>query len=68
LELQKLLLASVTCIVYKLQEDVLKGDVYDFYDTYSIIRFNVIYPVSKNHPDAGAYAPFSLVIYKKKDE
>ena len=44
------------------------NDEYNFYDTYSIIRFNVIYPVSKNHPDAGAYAPFSLFIYKKKDE
>ncbi|MBL6970107.1 MAG: hypothetical protein ISR68_01780 [Campylobacterales bacterium] len=43
-------------------------DEYDFFDTYSIIRFNAIYPVSKNHPDAGSYAPFSLVIYKKKDE
>ena len=41
---------------------------YDFFDTYSIIRFNAIYPVSKNHPDAGAYAPFSVVIYKKKDD
>ena len=48
---------------YKLQHDD-----YDFFDTYSIIRFNAIYPVSKNHPDAGAFAPFSLVIYKKKDE
>lgn len=48
---------------YKLQHDD-----YDFFDTYSIIRFNAIYPVSKNHPDAGAYAPFSLVIYKKKGE
>ena len=46
----------------------LKHKDYDFFDTYSIIRFNAIYPVSKNHPDAGAYAPFSLVIYKKKDE
>ncbi len=44
------------------------SDKYDFFDTYSIIRFNAIYPVSKNHPDAGSYAPFSLVIYKKKDE
>jgi len=54
---------------YKLQEDVLKekGD-YDFYDTYSIIRFNVIFPVSKDHPDAGSYAPFSLAIYKKKGD
>ncbi len=46
----------------------LEDSNYDFFDTYSIIRFNAIYPVSKNHPDAGAYAPFSLVIYKKKDE
>jgi uncharacterized protein (DUF302 family) len=56
---------------YKLQEEVFKKgglDDYDFFDTYSIIRFNAIYPVSKNHPDAGAYAPFSLVIYKKKSE
>ena len=55
--------------LYKLQEDVFKenGD-YDFYDTYSIIRFNVIFPVSKDHPDAGAYAPFSLAIYKKKGD
>jgi uncharacterized protein (DUF302 family) len=56
---------------YKLQEELLKANGasdYDFFDTYSIIRFNAIYPVSKNHPDAGAYAPFSLVIYKKKGE
>jgi len=46
----------------------LSDDSYDFFDTYSIIRFNAIFPVSKNHPDAGAYAPFSLVIYKKKSE
>ncbi len=55
--------------LYKIQEDVLKenGD-YDFYDTYSIIRFNVIFPVSKDHPDAGSYAPFSLAVYKKKGD
>jgi len=46
----------------------LQHNDYDFFDTYSIIRFNAIYPVSENHPDAGAYAPFSVVIYKKKDE
>jgi len=45
-----------------------KDKAYDFFDTYSIIRFNAIYPVYKNHPDAGAYAPFSLVIYKKKGD
>jgi uncharacterized protein (DUF302 family) len=45
-----------------------ESEEYDFYDTYSIIRFNVIFPVSKASPDAGAYAPFSLSIYKKKSE
>ncbi len=57
--------------LYNLQEDVLKAngnDDYDFYDTYSIIRFNVIFPVSKDHPDAGSYAPFSLAVYKKKGD
>ncbi|MEA1880734.1 MAG: hypothetical protein U9N11_08830 [Campylobacterota bacterium] len=45
-----------------------QDETYDFFDTYSIIRFNAIFPVSKEHPDAGSYAPFSLVIYKKKAE
>ena len=43
-------------------------DVYDFYDTYSICKFDVIYPVSKLHPEAGAYAPCSFYMYKKKGE
>ena len=46
----------------------LAHDGYDFFETFSIIRFNTIYPVYENHPDAGAYAPFSLVMYKKKGE
>jgi uncharacterized protein (DUF302 family) len=43
-------------------------DAYDFYHTYSICKFDVIYPVSKTHPEAGAWAPCSFYIYKKKDE
>lgn len=43
-------------------------DAYDFYDTYSICKFDVIYPVSKDHPEAGAWAPCSFYMYKKKDE
>ena len=43
-------------------------DEYDFYDTYSICKFDVIYPVSKLHPEAGAYAPCSFYMYKKKGE
>ena len=41
---------------------------YDFYHTYSICKFDVIYPVSKYHPEAGAWAPCSFYIYKKKGE
>ena len=43
-------------------------DAYDFYHTYSICKFDVIYPVSKLHPEAGAWAPCSFYIYKRKDE
>jgi uncharacterized protein (DUF302 family) len=54
-----------------LQEDVFDNygyNVYDFYHTYSICKFDVIYPVSKLHPEAGAWAPCSFYIYKKKGE
>ncbi len=48
--------------------DELGDDTYDFYDTYSICKFDVIYPVSENYPEAGAYAPCSFYMYKKKGE
>jgi len=54
-----------------LQEDLFEEagyNVYDFYVTYSICKFDVIYPVSKLHPEAGAYAPCSFYLYKKKGE
>ena len=41
---------------------------YDFFHTYSICKFDVIFPVSKLHPEAGAWAPCSFYLYKKKDE
>jgi uncharacterized protein (DUF302 family) len=43
-------------------------NAYDFYHTYSICKFDVIYPVSKQHPQAGAWAPCSFYLYKKKGE
>jgi len=43
-------------------------DVYDFYDTYSICKLDVIYPVHITHPEVGAFAPCSLYMYKKKSE
>jgi len=47
----------------------IKGDSpYDFYQTYSICKLPVIYTVSLTTPEAGAFAPCSLMIYKKKGE
>ena len=43
-------------------------DDFDFYITYSICKFDVIFPVSKETPEAGAYAPCSMYVYKKKGE
>ena len=54
-----------------LQADVfapLGFDEYDIYVTYSICKFDVIYPVSKDSPAAGAWAPCSMYIYHRKGE
>jgi len=45
-----------------------KYEAYDFYDVYSICKLPVIYTVAKTHPEAGAYAPCSLYMYKKIGE
>jgi len=45
-----------------------KGQVspFDFYDTYSICKLKVIYTVAKTRPEAAAFAPCTLMVYKKK--
>jgi uncharacterized protein (DUF302 family) len=43
-------------------------DTFDFYDTESICKLPVIYNVAKTRPEAGAFAPCSLYMYKKKGE
>jgi len=48
--------------------DEVKYEAYDFYDTYSICKLDLIYSISKLHPEVGAYAPCSFYMYKKKDE
>ena len=45
-----------------------KYEEYDFYDVYSICKLPVIYTVAIENPEAGAYAPCSLYMYKKKGE
>lgn len=54
-----------------LQEEIFDDydyHVYDFFHTYSICKFDVIFPVSKLHPEAGAWAPCSFYLYKKKND
>ena len=41
---------------------------YEYYDTYSVYKYDVIHPISKTHPEVGALAPSTFFIYKKKGE
>lgn len=41
---------------------------FDFYEVYSICKLPVIYTIAKTRPEAGAYAPCSLYLSKKKNE
>ncbi|WP_324171024.1 DUF302 domain-containing protein [Sulfurimonas sp.] len=41
---------------------------FDFYVTYSICKLKVIYTVSQTRPEAAAFAPCTMMVYKKKDE
>ena len=62
------LLPNYTNVQEEIFDDRGYTGVYDFYHTYSICKFDVIYPVSKNHPEAGAWAPCSFFLYKKTGE
>jgi len=44
------------------------NETYDFFDVYSICKVAVIFEVSKTHPEAGAFAPCTFYMYKKKGE
>ena len=59
------IMAGFTDVNYFLEEAKYEG--YDFYDVYSICKLPVIYTIAKLRPEAGAYAPCSLYMYKKKD-
>ena len=39
---------------------------YEFFDAYSICKLPVIFEVSRTHPEAGAYAPCTLYMYREK--
>ncbi len=62
------LMPNYTNLQEEIFDDAGYTGVYDYYHTYSICKFDVIYPVSKLHPEAGAWAPCSFYLYKKKGE
>ena len=41
---------------------------YDFYEVYSVCKLPVIFTIAKSRPEAGAFAPCSLYLAKKKGE
>lgn len=43
-----------------------KKEDYMFYDAYSLCKLKIIYELSKAKPEAGAFAPCTMVIYHKK--
>lgn len=55
--------AGFNDINYQLNERKVAG--FDFYDVYSICKLKVIFYVAKTRPEAGAFAPCSLYMYKK---
>ena len=62
------LIPNFTNIQDEILDNTEYSNKYDYFHTYSICKFDVIYYVSHLHPEAGAWAPCSLYIYKKKNE
>lgn len=44
------------------------NDSFEFYDTYSVCKLDVIFPIHKDHPEVGAFAPCTFFLYKKNDD
>lgn len=44
------------------------NESYDYYDTYSVCKLDVIFPIHQEHPEVGAFAPCTFYIYKKKGD
>lgn len=59
-------MAGFTDINYDFKK---RGDTtFDFYDVESVCKLAVIYTVAKSRPEAGAFAPCSLYMYKRAGE
>ena len=53
---------------YMLTKEETIESPYDFYDTYSICKLKVIYTVAKTRPEAAAFAPCTVMMYKLKGD
>jgi uncharacterized protein (DUF302 family) len=53
---------------YMLTKENTVESPFDFYDTYSICKLKVIYTVSKTRPQAAAFAPCTMMMYKLKGD
>lgn len=59
------ILSNFTDYNLYVNEDVAPSP-FDFYDTYSICKLKVINTVANTRPEAGTFAPCSLMVYKVK--
>lgn len=60
-------MSNFTDYNYMLTKEDTVESAFDFYDTYSICKLKVIYNVAKTRPQAAAFAPCTMMLYKKKD-
>lgn len=44
------------------------NESYDYFDTYSVCKLDVIFPIHQQHPEVGAFAPCTFYVYKKKGD
>ncbi|MCJ7764311.1 MAG: DUF302 domain-containing protein [Thiovulaceae bacterium] len=61
-------MSNYTDYNYMLTQEGEVDSPFDFYDTYSVCKLKVIYNVSKTRPEAAAFAPCTLMVYKKKGD
>ena len=59
-------MSNFTDYNYMLTKEGTVESPFDFYDTYSICKLKVIYNVAKTRPQAAAFAPCTMMLYKKK--
>ncbi len=59
-------MSNFTDYNYILTKEETVESPFDIYDTYSICKLKVIYNVAKTRPQAAAFAPCTMMLYKEK--